>query len=748
MTTFTLDWSSTNIDGSNTVSDGGESLDVTVATPTTTEGENWFLASFPDGTIALAAQTVDDPTPVTLSFDDPVENVSFELFDVDARLSGAATGWDDKITIIALNADGEEVPVTFTDLADHHSVNGNVLDTDDNASTGIETSGAEDTVTVTIAGPIVSLEIIYDNDDGPESSGAVGISDVTFSPVDPDGYVEGTSGNDLINTAYDDDPDGDQIENSDAILPGEAANDDIVIAGGGDDTVRPSSGDDTVFGGAGEDDIRAGGGADTIYGDNPSFDGVLDLSGLSAGDLVENQFIEDGVRVSSIDPDHPVMVFDSANPTGGDGDLSVPSVGNVLILTEDGDASDPDDDADGGTFVFEFAGPTTVNSVDLIAQSTGEIRLYDEEGNLVAEIDIPAGADNTLITQAINIPGVTRMELELDGGGAVTNLDYTATNDDDGNDDYLRGNGGDDTIFGQAGNDEIFGDAGDDTIDGGSGADIIDGGSGADTIYGGTGSDVIIGGTAGDVVVGGEDADGNDIDVLDLSGADVDFITYTSGDPEAGVVTFADGSTMTFSEIERVIPCFTPGTRIATPKGERLVENLQIGDRVLTRDNGIRHITWVGTKVLQAPDLELSPKLRPVLIRAGALGNGLPERDMMVSPNHRMLIVSELAQLYFGETEVLVAAKHMTKMDGVETADVRQSTYVHFMCDNHEVVLSNGAWTESFQPGDYSLKGVDADQREELFKLFPELATKEGLRNYRAARKSLKRNESKLVLPD
>ncbi len=705
MTILTLDWSSTNIDGTNAVSGSGETVDVTVSTPTTAQNENWFLARFPDNTVALAAQTVEDPTPVTLSFDEPVENLSFELFDVDASLSGSSTsGWDDKITIVALDADGNQVPISFTDLAAHHSVTDNVLDTDDNVSSGIETSGAEDSVSVTIPGPIVSLQIIYDNDGGPEISGVVGVSDITFSTVDPDGYVEGTSDDDLIDATFDEDPDGDQIDNGDAILPGEATDDDIVIAGSGDDVVISGAGADTIFGGAGADDIEAGSGDDTIYGDNPTFDGILDLSGLSAGDLVENQFVTDGVRVSSIDPDHPVMVFDADNPTGGDADLGVPGAGNVLILSEDGDASDPDDDADGGTFVFEFAGPSTVNSIDFIAQSAGEIRLYDEDGNLIAEVDIPAGADNTLFTQAINFAGVTRMEIVLSGGGAVTNLDFTATNDDTGTD----------------------------------GADLIDAG---------TGSDLIIGGSTGDVVIGGEDADGTDIDVLDLTGSGVDFITYTPGDSESGVVTFVDGSTMTFSEIENVIPCFTPGTRIATPKGERRAEDLKVGDRVLTRDNGIQFITWAGKKDLNAQDLELSPDMMPVMIRAGALGNGLPERDMMVSPNHRVLIVSEMAQLYFGETEVLMAAKHMKKMKGVETVRAQQSTYIHFMCENHEIVLSNGAWTETFQPGDYSLKGIDTEQRKELFLLFPELATKEGLRGYRAARKSLKKHETGLILP-
>ena len=62
-----------------------------------------------------------------------------------------------------------------------------------------------------------------------------------------------------------------------------------------------------------------------------------------------------------------------------------------------------------------------------------------------------------------------------------------------------------------------------------------------------------------------------------------------------------------------------------------------------------------------------------------------------------------------------------------------------------EVVLSNGSWTESFQPGDHSLNGIDADQRDEIFKLFPDLQRDAGLRAYRAARQSLKAHEARML---
>ena len=73
------------------------------------------------------------------------------------------------------------------------------------------------------------------------------------------------------------------------------------------------------------------------------------------------------------------------------------------------------------------------------------------------------------------------------------------------------------------------------------------------------------------------------------------------------------------------------------------------------------------------------------------------------------------------------------------------TTYIHFMFDNHEVVLSNGAWTESFQPGDYSLKGIGNSQRTEIFELFPELQERQGRDAYTAARRSLKRHEAVLL---
>ena len=183
---------------------------------------------------------------------------------------------------------------------------------------------------------------------------------------------------------------------------------------------------------------------------------------------------------------------------------------------------------------------------------------------------------------------------------------------------------------------------------------------------------------------GFDDDDG--VDILDLRGMGVSTITYDEGRTDSGTVTFKDGSQVAFCDVEKVIPCFTPGTLIATTSGERSVESLKVGDKVITRDNGIQEIAWIGSKTIGGKDLVHAPHLRPILIKAGALGNGLPEKDMLLSPNHRVHVASDLTQLYFEEREVLAAAKHLVGAEGVFKIDVMQTTYIHFMCEHHEVV--------------------------------------------------------------
>ncbi len=198
--------------------------------------------------------------------------------------------------------------------------------------------------------------------------------------------------------------------------------------------------------------------------------------------------------------------------------------------------------------------------------------------------------------------------------------------------------------------------------------------------------------------------------------------------------------------MSNVVPCFTPGTVIATPTGEKPVETLAVGDRVLTRDNGLQEIRWIGSSRLSAQDLKASPDLRPVLIRSGALEHGLPEADILVSPWHSVLIQSASTRMFFDENEVLAAAADLTGIEGVDVVDANEVTYIHFMFDRHEVVLSNGFWSESLRPDAAVLASMGAAQRNQILKLFPELQDVEGQKAYQSARRSLSRAESKLLI--
>jgi hypothetical protein len=350
-------------------------------------------------------------------------------------------------------------------------------------------------------------------------------------------------------------------------------------------------------------------------------------------------------------------------------------------------------------------------------------------------------ASSTQSSASSVIPGSPGND-SIDGGtGNDTLLGFAG-------DDTISGGAGNDSIDGGSGNDRLFGGEGNDTILGGIGDDFIDGGAGSDQISGGSGNDTIQGATPGDVTDGGSGDN-----TLDLSGLEFDTfeIVRNPDDDTTGTINFFDPDgvgtgSASFSNIGNIIPCFTPGTRIATPRGERAVEDLRVGDRVITRDNGLQEIRWIGHRALTAPEVQAAPHLRPILIRAGALGRGLPLHDMLVSPQHRMLINSERAALYFEDREVLASATHLTDMAGVDRMAAQATTYVHFLFDQHEVVLSNGAWSESFQPGAQVLGAMGEAQRDEIFELFPDLQDLQGVKAYQAARRSLKRHEARLLV--
>ncbi|WP_374291961.1 Hint domain-containing protein [Paenirhodobacter enshiensis] len=199
--------------------------------------------------------------------------------------------------------------------------------------------------------------------------------------------------------------------------------------------------------------------------------------------------------------------------------------------------------------------------------------------------------------------------------------------------------------------------------------------------------------------------------------------------PEGTVLTYVNNSNADTQTLNP--PCFTRGTHIATVRGEVAIEDLTEGDLVLTRDHGPQPLRWIGSVVVSARRLERADKLRPIRISAGALGTApdgtaLPRTDLTVSPQHRILVRSHIAERMFGQPEVLVAARQLLQIPGIDTAGAAQPVeYFHLLFDRHEVIVANGAETESLYTGPEALKLISQAARAEILTLFPELATRD-----------------------
>ena len=718
----------------------------------------------------------EDTAAYDLSFDKPVEAVSFRINDIDIDSQVAVTAFVDGQPVEVILEGGDNLDLTDTDgvAGDDTatSVGGNAPDTSPDYS-----------VLVSVPGPVDQI-VIDHVQDGAGNSG-VNITDVYFDA----GVTEATPGGD------------------DTLMGGDG--DDLLDGGGGDDTLRGQRGDDTLLGGAGDDDLGGAEGDDTLVGG----DGDDSLTGGSGDDTIDGGEGNDTVDAGSGDDDVDGGAGDDQITTGdgndtvdgGDGDdvidtsgdaplpdIGFPGYGPVPPIPADGTipGTSPFDDRD---TVFGGAGDDTITTgddQDVIDGGDGDDTI---DSGIDDDTVLGGAGDDTIISGEGNDTVEGGDGDDLIYGGLGPSVPDTLNIEDDGSNASGFGpdpvpNNGKDVLDGGAGNDTIFGEDDDDLLIGGTGDDFLDGGIDDDTLLGGEGDDTLRGGQGIDQMEGGDDVDtfvidtegdgtgdtviggegGVDNDTLDLSGYgpnkkvvfDEDLAPGDKVDPggtpgEAGKVVFYDGAgfeddnivgEMSFSEIENVIPCFTPGALIATPRGEVPVETLRQGDTVITRDNGIQEIRWIGRRDLTGRELMRAPTLRPILVKKGALGDGLPERDMMVSPQHRMLVSSDRTQLFFDESEVLVAAKHLVDHGGIRWAQAYGTSYIHFMFDQHEVVLADGCWTESFQPGDLSLGSMGDGQRNEIFQLFPNLRDQGGRDSYQAARRALRAHEARLLV--
>lgn len=173
--------------------------------------------------------------------------------------------------------------------------------------------------------------------------------------------------------------------------------------------------------------------------------------------------------------------------------------------------------------------------------------------------------------------------------------------------------------------------------------------------------------------------------------------------------------------------CFTAGTRITTPSGQVPVERLAVGDLVVTLDRGPQPVRWITGRRLDRTELEARPNLYPIRIRAGAIGKGLPHRDLLVSPQHRILVRSKIAERVFGTGEVLMPAKKLLGLPGVEVDEsVGHVIYYHFICDRHEIVLAENCPSETLYPGPEMQKMLDPKSLEELRAILPDALEEAG----------------------
>jgi Ca2+-binding RTX toxin-like protein len=602
-----------------------------------------------------------------------------------------------------------------------------------------------------------------------------------------DGFVDGTASGDLINAGYIEPITGgtDRIDANDG-LSAANSNGDHVRAGAGNDTVFAGLGNDSVYGGADSDSLMGEAGDDLLLGEA----GVDRLYGGDDNDTLSggagNDLLDGGAGTDMLDyatSGSAVTVNLNTNTNSG---------GDAANENLRGSGFNDNLTADGGTnliyglagrdIIYGAAGNDTLyggdandslyggNDSDTLAGDAGSDRMFGGTGNdwLIGgdgSDRMDGGGDTDMVDYSTSTAAVTvNLGTGIHSGGQAAGDTLTDIENLTGSShsDNLTGNTADNALFGGLGGDSLYGGEGNDQLVGGAGNDALYGGlgdeaftseAGNDSIFGGSGNDSFVG-AVGDTVDGGENS--GDADVLNLSdwGWSLTDIHYTTPDHQNGTVDFLDAGgavigSMTFSNIETIVTCYTPGTMIATPDGPVAVEELRPGDMVVTRDHGAQPLRWVGRRSLSLADLIEQPQLQPVRIEAGALGvdalgGGLPLRDMRVSPQHRMLVEGARAEMLFGDGEVLVAATHLVGQPGITQGLVAGVTYIHLLFDAHELIEADGAWSESFQPAERTLGAMEDGQRAELAALFPELLV--GGTCFAPARLTLRGFEAKVLL--
>ncbi|CAH0260708.1 Hint domain-containing protein [Roseomonas sp. CECT 9278] len=255
--------------------------------------------------------------------------------------------------------------------------------------------------------------------------------------------------------------------------------------------------------------------------------------------------------------------------------------------------------------------------------------------------------------------------------------------------DSFTGTSGVDVAAGLNGNDTLSGEGGTDVLGGGNGDDVLIGGTGNDALSGGSGNDVFVWNTGdgNDVINFGSGSDtlslqgwtGGSDDPWDTSAGALGTTLFTNGTDTISVVGFSSND---------VITCFASGTLIATARGEVAVEDLRVGELLVAAHGGapLQPVVWLGHTRVNVARQRNRAAAAPILIKAGALANGVPHRDLRVSPEHAMFLDGRLvpARLLVNGTSI------------IQELWCPEVTYWHVELPAHGLLVAEGAVSESY----------------------------------------------------
>ena len=495
-----------------------------------------------------------------------------------------------------------------------------------------------------------------------------------------------------------------------------------ITAGSGNDTLLGGDGADVLDGGAGANNLSAGGASDVIFGGvGDVVDGGENIDGNDFDVLVLKDFGSHRIDLDNLlDPESGTVVqLDSdGNETGSvtfTGIESIEFVDNTVTTPEDSTLEGILFSTTATTTVTQFVvGTTTYLAGDTAARTEGDLTI-NSDGSYVF---IPAPNYNgpgpvttytTIDTLDPLSSGTSSLKVNVepvDEIQPVCVFDVTApeaptvTITEDTNDDGLI-----------------------------SAAELSD----VDLAQVNVTIDLPDGAVVGDTLtITTSDPTALNINTV-LSETDITAgafsVSYAApavGDTitVSAVITDAASNTSAAGSDSAGVICFAEGTLITTADGEIPIENLQVGDLIQTLDRGLQPLRWIGRRYLDAHELAENDNLRPIRISHNVIGLENCDHDLVVSPQHRILIASRVAERMFGTTEVIIAAKHLLAIEGVDiAADLNHVTYFHILLDEHVIVYANKVPAESLYLGCQAQLSLSAAGRAEILALFPEVAS-------------------------